>query len=101
MAQGNTEVEEGKTKCGRVEWRHFPIKLGREKKMKKDEKTVTIIVEGVPHEWPKGEISHAEVVTLYGLILGLSNKLPKVTGEKKRKVVRTTMRLTLTLKTGC
>lgn len=32
--------------------------------MKKDEKTVTIIVEGTPHEWPKGEISHAEVVTL-------------------------------------
>jgi hypothetical protein len=28
-------------------------------------KTVTIIVEGTPHEWPKGEeISFAEVVTL-------------------------------------
>jgi len=28
------------------------------------DKTVTIIVEGAPHEWPKGEISYAEVVTL-------------------------------------
>ncbi len=27
-------------------------------------KTVTIIVDGTPHEWPKGEISYAEVVTL-------------------------------------
>lgn len=27
-------------------------------------KTVTIIVEGTPHEWPKGEISYEEVVTL-------------------------------------
>jgi hypothetical protein len=27
-------------------------------------KTVTIIVEGTPHEWPKGEITYAEVVTL-------------------------------------
>jgi hypothetical protein len=27
-------------------------------------KTVTIIVEGTPHEWPKGEIKYAEVVTL-------------------------------------
>lgn len=27
-------------------------------------KTVTIIVEGHPHEWPKDEISYAEVVTL-------------------------------------
>ncbi len=25
---------------------------------------VTIIVEGTPHEWPKDEISYAEVVTL-------------------------------------
>ena len=25
---------------------------------------VTIIVEGTPHEWPKGEITYAEVVTL-------------------------------------
>ena len=32
--------------------------------MEKDKKTVTIIVEGTPHEWPKGEIGHAEVVTL-------------------------------------
>ena len=29
-----------------------------------DKKTVTIIVEGTPHEWPKDEISFAEVVTL-------------------------------------
>ncbi len=27
-------------------------------------KTVTIIVEGTEHEWPKGEITYAEVVTL-------------------------------------
>ncbi len=27
-------------------------------------KEVTIIVNGTPHEWPKGEISYAEVVTL-------------------------------------
>ena len=30
----------------------------------KPTKTVTIIVEGTPHEWPKGEITYAEVVTL-------------------------------------
>jgi len=29
-----------------------------------DKKTVTIIVEGTPHEWPKSEITYAEVVTL-------------------------------------
>ncbi len=27
-------------------------------------KTVTIIVEGTPHEWPKDDITYAEVVTL-------------------------------------
>lgn len=27
-------------------------------------KKVTIIVNGSPHEWPKGEITYAEVVTL-------------------------------------
>tara|TARA_R110001606_G_scaffold16827_2_gene66632 strand:- start:219 stop:470 length:252 start_codon:yes stop_codon:yes gene_type:complete len=32
--------------------------------MTKDKKLVTIIVEGTPHEWPKGEISYTEVVTL-------------------------------------
>jgi hypothetical protein len=32
--------------------------------MTKEHKTVTIVVEGTPHEWPKGEISYAEVVTL-------------------------------------
>ena len=29
-----------------------------------DKKEITIIVEGTPHEWPKDEISYAEVVTL-------------------------------------
>jgi len=32
--------------------------------MTAEKKTVTIIVEGTPHEWPKGEITYAEVVTL-------------------------------------
>jgi Multiubiquitin len=32
--------------------------------MSKDKKTVTIIVEGTPHEWSKDEITYAEVVTL-------------------------------------
>ena len=27
-------------------------------------KTVTIVVEGTPHEWPKDEITYEEVVTL-------------------------------------
>ena len=31
--------------------------------MAKD-KTVTIVVEGTPHEWPKDEITYAQVVTL-------------------------------------
>ena len=30
----------------------------------KEKKIVTIIVEGTPHEWPKGEITYSEVVTL-------------------------------------
>lgn len=30
----------------------------------KSKKTVTIFVEGTEHEWPKGEITYAEVVTL-------------------------------------
>lgn len=30
----------------------------------KTKKTVTIVVEGTEHEWPKGNISYAEVVTL-------------------------------------
>lgn len=30
----------------------------------KPKKTVTIVVEGTEHEWPKGDISYAEVVTL-------------------------------------
>ena len=32
--------------------------------MTEDHKTDTIIVEGTPHEWPKGEITYAQVVTL-------------------------------------
>lgn len=32
--------------------------------MKEILKTVTIIVEGTLYEWPKGEITYAEVVTL-------------------------------------
>jgi len=31
---------------------------------KDHKKEVTIFVEGIPHEWPKGEITYAEVVTL-------------------------------------
>ena len=31
--------------------------------MAQEKKTVTIIVEGTPHEWPKEEITYAEVVT--------------------------------------
>ncbi|MCK4705188.1 MAG: multiubiquitin domain-containing protein [Gammaproteobacteria bacterium] len=32
--------------------------------MVSDKKTVTIYVEATPHEWPKGEITHEEVVAL-------------------------------------
>lgn len=32
--------------------------------MANEKKMVTIIVEGTPHEWPKTEITYAEVVTL-------------------------------------
>lgn len=32
--------------------------------MAENTKVVTIIVEGTPHEWPKTEISHEEVVGL-------------------------------------
>lgn len=32
--------------------------------MTEDKKMVTIIVEGTAHEWPKGEISYEQVVTL-------------------------------------
>jgi hypothetical protein len=31
---------------------------------KGDPKTVTIVVEGTRHEWPKGDITYSEVVTL-------------------------------------
>lgn len=30
----------------------------------KPKKTVTIVVEGTEHEWPKGDISYSEVVAL-------------------------------------
>lgn len=33
-------------------------------KNEENKKMVTIYVEGAPHEWPKGEITYAEVVTL-------------------------------------
>lgn len=36
----------------------------KQEKTEDNKKTVTIIVEGTPHEWPKGEITYAEVVTL-------------------------------------
>ena len=29
-----------------------------------EKKLITIVVEGTPHEWPKEDISYAEVVTL-------------------------------------
>jgi len=33
--------------------------------MQQEDKTVTIVIEGTPHEWPKNEdISYAQVVTL-------------------------------------
>lgn len=32
--------------------------------MNEHKQTVTIIVEGTPHEWPKGEITFVEVVSL-------------------------------------
>jgi hypothetical protein len=32
--------------------------------MAETKKTVTIIVEGTPHEWPKDEITYEQVVTL-------------------------------------
>jgi hypothetical protein len=35
-----------------------------ERQMAEDKKTVTIIVNGTPHEWPKGKITYAQVVTL-------------------------------------
>jgi hypothetical protein len=32
--------------------------------MAEEKKTLTIIVEGTPHEWPRGDITYADVVTL-------------------------------------
>ena len=32
--------------------------------MSHERKTVTIVVNGTPHEWPKTDITYAEVVTL-------------------------------------
>jgi hypothetical protein len=39
-------------------------KNGNQEKLADNKKMVTIIVEGTPHEWPKDEITYAEVVTL-------------------------------------
>jgi hypothetical protein len=41
-----------------------PLLAKENEVMAPEKKTVTIIVEGTAHEWPKGEISYAEVVTL-------------------------------------
>lgn len=39
--------------------------MNEENKATPNDKTVTIIVEGIPHEWPKGaDITYAQVVTL-------------------------------------
>lgn len=38
--------------------------MRKETKLEHEKKTVTIVVEGTKHEWPKDEISYAEVVTL-------------------------------------
>lgn len=38
--------------------------MNEEHQVNTSNKTVTIIVEGASHEWPKGEITYAEVVTL-------------------------------------
>jgi hypothetical protein len=35
-----------------------------EQSMAEEKKTVTIIVNGTRHEWPKGKITYAQVVTL-------------------------------------
>jgi hypothetical protein len=32
--------------------------------MTEEKKMVTIVINGTPHEWPKGEITYAQVVTL-------------------------------------
>lgn len=54
--------------------------------MAHDFKTVTIIVEGTPHEWPKNDqISYAQVVTLevpdYSPTSGISYAVKYVRGE--------------------
>lgn len=38
--------------------------MSTQEKDKPQQKTVTIIVEGTPHEWPKDEISYEDVVGL-------------------------------------
>jgi hypothetical protein len=43
---------------GRLHFQQGVIEMENEKKL------VTIVVEGTPHQWPKEEISYAEVVTL-------------------------------------
>jgi hypothetical protein len=54
--------------------------------MAHETKTVTIVVEGTPHQWPKGdEISYAQVVTLevpdYSPASGISYAVKYTRGE--------------------
>src|SRR4029077_12222361 len=44
--------------------RRHRFNSGGERAMAEEKKMLTIIVEGTPHEWPRGEITYAEVVTL-------------------------------------
>jgi hypothetical protein len=41
-----------------------PFELERTLHMSNEKKTVTIVVNGTPHEWPKEEITYAQVATL-------------------------------------
>lgn len=41
------------------------VKAGPIHNAKPEAKEVTIIVEGTPYEWPKSEITYAEVATLF------------------------------------
>lgn len=54
--------------------------------MAHDSKTITIVVEGTPHQWPKNEeISYAQVVTLevpnYSPTSGISYAVKYTRGE--------------------
>ncbi len=61
--------------------------------MSEEKKNVTIVVEGTPHEWPKAEITYAEVVTLevpgYATTSGItySVKYTKGHGEKPEGIL--------------